>query len=140
MIVALNLIVIAFAALFWHELAHFVVADRYKAVNRVSLVRHDGKYLRWVIFGPAVNVDREKLTDRELWKTMLAPLVWIVPGLALLVGTYYLPITELATQGLVWLLAGLVVLFSDIPQYFTLGLDDDGYQEYTLIDFEGKYE
>jgi len=124
----------------WHELAHFIVADRYESVNHICFIRSKTRLGKWLVWGVAVSVDDDEMTDKQLWASILAPLLWIVP--AAVFGAIYLayPHSLLFYQAAVWAVAALAVLASDIPQYFLKGLDGEEYDQYILWSAEGRYD
>lgn len=127
------------ASIVWHEFGHFIAAERFKAVEYIAIIRSKHPLGKWFLFGPAIGTDDDKLTDRQLWVCLLAPLAWAIPALVLLGVNLVVPHGVFVSQALVWGMAAGFVLISDIPQYFTLGLEESEYDHYMLWRAEGRY-
>lgn len=137
---AINITGFVIAAIVWHEFGHFIAADRYEAVENICLIRSKHPILRWFLFGPAIGVDEDKTTGRREWVVLLAPLVWAIPAAGLVGISLVFPSTLLVSQALVWGMAAGFVLISDIPQYLTLGVDEEDYTQWILWSAEGRYD
>lgn len=126
--------------LLWHEAAHFIAADRYKAAKYIAVIRSKHWLGKWFLIGPAIGVNSDSLTDRQLWVTMLAPLALLIPAAVALLLYSQIAHGLLLYGASVWIGAGVCVFISDLPAHFFVGLEDENYDHYILWNMEGRHD
>lgn len=128
---------LAFAtALAYHEAAHLLVADRFEAAKAIKIVRYDHWFWKWLLIGPAIEVNEEILTKRQLETILFAPLA-LIPVAVILWWIWSITGHGLAiTAAFVIGVAGFTTLFSDVPLYYFGDISSERFQTWTLYDLE----
>lgn len=126
----LHTIVFVAGALAYHELAHAIASGRLGVFENVQFIRYDHDLLQFLVWGAAVGID-DAATQRELWLTALAPLLYLIPAVGFAVMSYSGVVNLWLPVGVMVGAAGLTLL-SDVPMLL-LGIEDDGNWRTTVL-------
>jgi len=125
-------IVFVVGTLAYHELAHAIASGRLGVFENLQFIRYDHDLLQFLVWGPAVGID-EAATQRQLWLTALAPLVYLLPAVGFAVISYSGVVNLWLPVGVMVAAAGMTLL-SDVPMLLCGVENDDNWRVTVLME------